>query len=93
MSAAAAGEKHLLANLKIMLVAKVGEVGDGKRLPARRFVPWLVMIRRLGDTAVQQQPEEYRDLMVRISGYSAFFTPLNKELQTDVIERMKFDVD
>lgn len=41
----------------------------------------------------QKHPEEYKDLMVRISGYSAFFTPLNKELQTDVIERMKFDVE
>ena len=40
----------------------------------------------------QKKPEEYRDLMVRISGYSAFFTPLNKELQKDVIERMKFDM-
>lgn len=40
----------------------------------------------------QQNPEEYRDLMVRIAGYSAFFTPLNKELQNDVIERMKFEM-
>ncbi|WP_020611171.1 glycyl radical protein [Sediminispirochaeta bajacaliforniensis] len=40
----------------------------------------------------QKKPEEYRDLMVRISGYSAFFTPLNKELQNDVIARMKFNM-
>ncbi len=40
----------------------------------------------------QESPEEYRDLMVRIAGYSAFFTPLNRELQNDVIERMKFEV-
>ncbi len=40
----------------------------------------------------QEKPEQYRDLMVRISGYSAFFTPLNKELQSDVIQRMKFDM-
>jgi len=46
------------------------------------------------DTLVEAQnnPEEYRDLMVRIAGYSAFFTPLNRELQNDVIERMKFDM-
>ncbi len=42
--------------------------------------------------AAQQNPDEYRDLMVRIAGYSAFFTPLNRELQNDVIERMKFDM-
>jgi len=40
----------------------------------------------------QEHPEEYRDLMVRIAGYSAFFTPLNRELQDDVIARMKFQV-
>lgn len=40
----------------------------------------------------QENPEEYRDLMVRIAGYSAFFTPLNRELQDDVMERMKFDM-
>lgn len=40
----------------------------------------------------QERPEEYRDLMVRISGYSAFFTPLNKELQSDIIARMRFDM-
>ena len=40
----------------------------------------------------QEKPEEYKDLMVRIAGYSAFFTPLNRELQNDVIERMKFEV-
>ncbi len=40
----------------------------------------------------QARPEQYRDLMVRISGYSAFFTPLNKELQSDVIARIKFDM-
>ena len=40
----------------------------------------------------QKKPQEYRDLMVRIAGYSAFFTPLNRELQNDVIERMKFNM-
>ncbi len=40
----------------------------------------------------QQNPEQYQDLMVRISGYSAFFTPLNEELQQDIINRMRFDI-
>jgi formate C-acetyltransferase len=49
----------------------------------------------LDDTTLldaQKNPEEYRDLMVRIAGYSAFFTPLSKELQEDVMARMKFDM-
>ena len=39
----------------------------------------------------QKNPENYRDLMVRVAGYSAFFAPLNEELQADIIERTKFE--
>lgn len=39
----------------------------------------------------QKNPEQYRDLMVRVAGYSAFFTPLNEDLQEDIIERTKFE--
>ena len=38
----------------------------------------------------QQQPENYSDLMVRVSGYSAFFTPLARKVQNDLIERIEF---
>ncbi|MCP4763302.1 MAG: formate acetyltransferase [archaeon] len=35
-------------------------------------------------------PEQYRWLMVRISGYNAYFTSLNKDMQIELIERMEF---
>jgi formate C-acetyltransferase len=35
----------------------------------------------------QQKPEKYRDLIVRVAGYSAFFTSLEKTLQEEVISR------
>ena len=35
----------------------------------------------------QVNPEEYKDLMVRVAGYSALFTPLDKDLQDDIIAR------
>jgi formate C-acetyltransferase len=35
----------------------------------------------------QRRPEDYRDLVVRVAGYSAFFTQLEKELQDDIVER------
>jgi len=35
----------------------------------------------------QQKPENYRDLIVRVAGYSAFFTGLEKTLQDEVISR------
>jgi len=37
--------------------------------------------------AAQRSPEEYRDLLVRVAGYSAFFVCLDKALQEDIIAR------
>ncbi|MBW2637248.1 MAG: formate acetyltransferase, partial [Deltaproteobacteria bacterium] len=37
-------------------------------------------------------PENYRNLLVRISGYNAYFVTLNKEMQIELIERAEFDV-
>ncbi|AQR97188.1 glycyl radical protein [Clostridium saccharoperbutylacetonicum] len=35
----------------------------------------------------QKNPEKYRDLIVRVAGYSAFFNVLSKQTQDDIIER------
>jgi formate C-acetyltransferase len=35
----------------------------------------------------QKNPEEYRDLMIRVAGYSAFFVELCKEVQDEIISR------
>jgi len=35
----------------------------------------------------QTCPEEYRDLVVRVAGYTAFFIDLNKSIQDDIIDR------
>ena len=35
----------------------------------------------------KDNPDEYRDLVVRVAGYSAYFTELNPELQVDLINR------
>jgi formate C-acetyltransferase len=37
--------------------------------------------------AAQQCPEDYRDLMVRMAGYSDYFNDMNKDLQQEIIER------
>ena len=43
------------------------------------------------DTAVlrdaQEHPEKYADLLVRVAGYSAYFTQLHTEVQEDIIRR------
>ncbi len=35
----------------------------------------------------QECPDEYRSLVVRVAGYSAFFTVLGKDVQDDIIDR------
>lgn len=39
-----------------------------------------------------KKPEDYKDLMVRVSGYSALFTSLDPEVQIDVIKRTEFEI-
>lgn len=42
--------------------------------------------------AAQQRPEDYRDLLVRVATYSAFFVELGPETQDDIIRRNEFSV-
>jgi formate C-acetyltransferase len=40
----------------------------------------------------RKYPEQYRDLVVRISGYSATFVDLSKIAQDDIIKRMQYEL-
>jgi formate C-acetyltransferase len=40
--------------------------------------------------AAQKDPEQYRDLMVRVSTWSAYFVELARDVQDDIIARMEF---
>ncbi len=35
----------------------------------------------------QEHPEEYRNLLVRVTGYNAYFASVGKELQDEIIAR------
>lgn len=35
----------------------------------------------------QHQPDQHKDLVVRVAGYTAFFIDLNREIQNDIIDR------
>ena len=37
--------------------------------------------------AAQENPEQYKDLVVKVAGYSAYFNSLDKGLQNQIIER------
>ena len=39
----------------------------------------------------QRNPEAHRDLVVRVSGYSALFTELSELAQEEIISRMEYD--
>ena len=40
----------------------------------------------------QKEPEKHKDLVVRVAGYSAYFTVLGKEVQDEVIERTEMTI-
>ncbi|MDR0813276.1 MAG: formate C-acetyltransferase/glycerol dehydratase family glycyl radical enzyme [Oscillospiraceae bacterium] len=43
--------------------------------------------------AAQKEPEQYKDLVVRIAGYSAYFVELSENLQNDLIGRTELSFD
>jgi formate C-acetyltransferase len=51
-----------------------------------QHIQFNVMSRRMLVDA-QKNPENYKGLVVRVAGYSAFFVELNKKIQDDIIAR------
>lgn len=43
--------------------------------------------------AAQKKPEDYKDMLIRVSGYSAFFVDLGTPLQNDLIARTELSFD
>lgn len=41
--------------------------------------------------AAQKNPEEYRDILVRVAGYLGYFTDLDEDVQNDIISRTAHD--
>ena len=35
----------------------------------------------------QKYPDKYKDLLIRVAGYSAYFVELDKRIQDDIIDR------
>jgi formate C-acetyltransferase len=40
----------------------------------------------------QKNPDKYRDLVVRVAGYSALFVTLDPKVQSDIISRMEYEI-
>jgi pyruvate-formate lyase len=81
--------------LNMRLDPSVFEDGDVSRLAdlLRTFVDQKIYHIQINvvstDTlkAAQEEPEKYRDLMVKVAGYNAFFTHLGKQFQDSIIAR------
>ena len=37
--------------------------------------------------AAQKNPDDHRNILVRVAGYSAYFVDLSEEIQNNIIER------
>lgn len=83
-----------LLNIKFSPSALAGEEGTKKLVSFIRtwcdLKLWHVQFNVINkDTllAAQKEPEMYKDLIVRVAGYSAYFNDLSPMLQTELIER------
>jgi len=87
-----------LLNLRFHPSALEGEVGEMALIAALKsyfenkgmHVQYnVVSVKKLRDA--QRNPDKYRDLVVRVAGYSALFVGLDPDLQEDIITRTEFE--
>ena len=83
-----------LLNIKLTPACVEGEAGTEKLVQFiegwRDLKLWHVQFNVLNQETLikaRANPEQYRNLLVRIAGYSAYFTELTKDLQDDIIAR------
>lgn len=88
-----------LINIKLSPACVKGEEGTEKLVQFiqawRDLKLWHVQFNVLNTETLRQaqkHPENYRNLLVRIAGYSAYFTELTKDLQDDIISRTEQEV-
>ena len=83
-----------LLNMKLSPASVAGEDGTRKLMSLIRTVcdmkMWHIQFNIINrDTliAAQKNPEKYRNLLVRVAGYSAYFVDLTPALQSEIIRR------
>jgi formate C-acetyltransferase len=83
-----------LINIKFSPATVAGEEGSQKLVSFIRtwcdLKIWHVQFNIINTQtliAAQKDPEKYRDLIVRVAGYSAYFVDLSPDLQNDLIAR------
>lgn len=87
-----------LLNMKLSPASLVGEEGTRKLMSLIRTAcdmkMWHIQFNIINrDTllAAQKDPEKYRNLLVRVAGYSAYFVDLTPALQNEIIRRTEHE--
>jgi formate C-acetyltransferase len=87
-----------LLNMKLSPASLVGEAGTRKLMALIRTAcdmkMWHIqfnIINRDTLVAAQNDPEKYRNLLVRVAGYSAYFVDLTPALQNEIIRRTEHE--
>jgi formate C-acetyltransferase len=87
-----------LLNIKLSPASVQGEIGTKKLIQFikswRNLKLWHLqfnIINRQTLLEAQKHPEDYRSLLVRVAGYSAYFVDLSPNLQADVINRTEHE--
>jgi formate C-acetyltransferase len=87
-----------LLNIKLSPASVQGDIGTMKLVQFikswRDLKLWHLqfnIINRQTLLEAQKHPEEYRSLLVRVAGYSAYFVDLSPNLQEDVINRTEHE--
>lgn len=87
-----------LLNIKLSPSTVVGEEGNRKLIQFIRswcdLKLWHLQFNIINQETLlkaQKEPENYRSLLVRVAGYSAYFVELSPELQADIIDRTEHE--
>jgi formate C-acetyltransferase len=87
-----------LLNVKLSPACVNGEEGTAKLVHFiegwRDLKLWHIQFNVLNQETLinaQREPDKYRNLLVRIAGYSAYFTELTHDLQDDIIARTQHE--
>lgn len=88
-----------LLNIKLSPSAVAGKDGNAKIIALIRawykLKLWHLqfnIINRETLLKAQKNPEQYRSLLVRVAGYSAYFVELSPDLQEDIIQRTEHEL-
>lgn len=88
-----------LLNIKLSPAAMAGEEGTRKLVSLIRtwcdLKLWHVQFNVINKETLleaKEEPDNYRDLIVRVAGYSAFFVDMSPTLQDELIERAELAV-